>query len=78
MSGMWEVVEKIYSTERRKKRTNPNRTEPVSDNTLVCIVITAMIGGCTTCSVSTHRTSIEKLRLEHEHNIELLKATPKP
>ena len=50
----------------------------MSDNTLVCIVITAMIGGCTTCSVSKQRTGIEKLRLEHEHNIELLKATLKP
>ena len=50
----------------------------MSDNTLVCIVITAMIGGCTTCFVSKHRMDVQELRLEHEHNIELLKATPKP
>jgi len=49
----------------------------MSANTLACIAIAAMIGGCTTCSVSKHRMDIEKLRLEYEHNIELLKATPK-
>lgn len=55
----------------------------MSDNTLVCIIVAAMICGCTTCSVSKHRMDIEKLRIEHDHTIELLEAqlkqtAPKP
>ena len=55
----------------------------MSENTLTCIVITAAIFGCTTCSVSDNRKDNEKLRLEYEHTIKLLKTqlkqtAPKP
>jgi hypothetical protein len=55
----------------------------MTDNTLICIIVAAMIGGCTACSVSKHRIDIEKLRIEHDHKIELLEASlkqtaPKP
>lgn len=55
----------------------------MSDNTVVCIIVAAMIGGCTACSVSKHRMDVEKLRIEHDHKIELLEASlkqtaPKP
>jgi len=55
----------------------------MSETTLVCIVMSVTIVGCTTCSVSDDRMDIEKLRIEHDHKIELLEAqlkqtTPKP
>ena len=46
----------------------------MSDNTVACIVMSVTIVGCTTCSVSDDRMDIEKLRIEHDHTIELLEA----
>ena len=46
----------------------------MSDNTVICIVTSIFIAGCTTCSVSDDRMDIEKLRIEHNHTIELLEA----
>ena len=46
----------------------------MSDNTVFCIIVAAMIGGCTTCSVSDDRMDVEELRIERDHTIELLEA----
>lgn len=50
----------------------------MSDNTLICLVISAMIGGCATCSVSDDIHKTRKAQIESAERLEILKTAPKP
>ena len=45
----------------------------MSDNTMVAIVISAMLGGCATCSVSQHRREVEIEKIRSSERLEMLK-----
>lgn len=50
----------------------------MSDNTLVVLIVTAMIAGCSTCSVSKNRKEVEIERIKSVEKLEIIKNANKP
>ena len=45
----------------------------MSDNTLICLIISICVGSCTTCSVSDDIRQTRKAQIESNERIEILK-----